>query len=67
MAAQPKSQKQINATGLIVIIPTKVIVLIDGFAIGPFETGEAALAWAMDHSKNGIYQLKELYNPMMEI
>lgn len=48
-------------------VPRKVIVLIDGLAIGPFSTPEQALTWAYENSRDGIYSLKELINPFMEI
>ena len=67
MAKEPKSERKVKATNLITIIPLKVIVLLDGLAVGPFSTGEAALGWAIEHSKDGIYQLKELIPPGLEI
>ncbi len=53
--------------GLIFIIPNKFIVLTEGMAIGTFNTPEQALAWAYEHSRDGIYTIKELINPQMEI
>lgn len=59
---------RVNPFGfLLSSVPRKIIVLIDGLAIGPFNTPEQALAWAYKHSKDGIYSLRELINPVMEI
>jgi len=66
-AKRTTSTKVPNVTNLFILTHLKVIVLIDGLAIGPFDTGPQALTWAYEHSKDGIFQLKELINPMMEV
>ena len=54
-------------TGFFIIVPNKFVVAVDGFIVGPFNTSTQALAWAYDHAKNGIFDIKELIDPRMEI
>lgn len=68
MAAKRTTQTRVpRLTNLFILTQLKVIVLIDGIAVGPFDTGPQALTWAYEHSRDGIFQLKELINPMLEI
>jgi len=54
-------------SGFIVIIPNKFVVLVEGFVVGPFNTAQQSLAWAYEHAKDGIFTIKELIDPKMEI
>lgn len=62
-----KKLKPQASGGMLLLFPYKIIVLVEGIAVGPFDTPEKALAWAYENSSEGIYQLKQLIDPRMGI
>lgn len=68
MAQKRTTQTRVpRISNLFIFSQFEIIVLVDGLAIGPFKTSAQALTWAYEHSRDGIFQLKELINPMLEI